>query len=281
MFRRRIPSTLKDGMCSYTQDWYYCVALVIGKKLPRDKGIVPYLLRMLRHFLPKIKNAWEFNHRFGYNFKLYTPPCAIETCFLYEGDSPFRTRGTPRSSSKSVTLLKNGGINNKWLRNKDNWMKEFEKECQSERDEFFKQLDELNKVALDHMYDTNFGGLATECIKKSKRYDGAKTPEEQKAIARKRFHARAMIPVESQNGIQKITLKCRSFDSHGAPLKIRYFEPYFRHNIIHYMPMDDMWELPNVRAGDVVQMCFTIKPWCMEKRYYGLRYELVPTIFVW
>ena len=43
-----------------TQFWCYSVAVIIKQALPRDKGLVPYILRIIREMLPR-----EKSHRVG------------------------------------------------------------------------------------------------------------------------------------------------------------------------------------------------------------------------
>lgn len=203
---------------------------------------------------------FDFQNVAGYGYKLMTPPCESRYPHIAEGGNYNRSKfsKTPATSNIVATLLKDGGADR----------------FQSERDDFFAHLAELNKSGLDQMYDTDIGGAATAARNKAKRYYKSKTPEEQEEKARENFHKTAMIPLKNRDGVSQVTIKCRAYNRDGNPRDIRYVQPSGG----KYTEMDD---IPDVYSGAVLGMVFTMRPYCMSKDKYGITYTLVPDIIVY
>jgi hypothetical protein len=196
----------------------------------------------------------------GYAYKLMTPPCVAEWPHIGEGGNFMKSKFSKTESTSNImaTLLKTGGS----------------EEHQSERDDFFARMDELNKSALDQMYDKDIGGAATAARSKASRYYKSKTPEEQEAKARESFHKGAMIPLKTKDGVEKITIKCRAFNKDGSARPVRY---------VHTAggQYEEMKETPEVYNGALLSMVFTMRPYCMSKDKYGITYTLTPDIVVY
>ena len=98
----------------------------------------------------------------GYGYKLMTPPCECVWPHIAEGGNFMKSKFSKTQSTSNImaTLLKAGGS----------------EEHQSERDDFFARMYELNKSALDQMYDKDIGGAAGAARSKAGRYYKNKTP---------------------------------------------------------------------------------------------------------
>ena len=203
---------------------------------------------------------YDFQNEAGYNYKLMTPPCESRYPWLAEGGNYNKSKfaKTPSTSHIVATLLKEGGS----------------ERFQSERDDFFARLAELNKSGLDQMYDADIGGAATAARNKAKRYYKSKTPEEQEAKARENFHKSATVPLKTLEGETKVTIRCKAFNRDGNPRSVRYVQTTGG----KYVEMD---EVPDVYSGAVLGMVFTMRPYCMSKDKYGITYTLVPDVIIY
>lgn len=208
----------------------------------------------------KQETYYDFQNDAGYSYKLMTPPCASRYPHVAEGGNYNRSKfsKTPATSKIIATLLKDGGS----------------EKFQSERDDFFARLVELNASGLDQMYDADIGGAATAALNKAKRYYKSKTPEEQEAKARENFHKAASTPLKMHDGEMTVEPKCAAFNRDGNPRKVRYVQPIGGQYV-------EMEEAPEVHSGAVLGMVFTMRPWCMSKDKYGITYSLVPDIVVY
>lgn len=202
----------------------------------------------------------DLSNAAGYAYKLMTPPCVAEWPHIAEGGNYMKSKfsKTQATSNIKATLVKSGGS----------------EEHQSERDDFFARMAELNASALDQMYDKDIGGAATAARNKAKRYYKSKTPEEQEAKARESFHKVAMIPLKNVDGSEKITIKCRAFNKDGTPRAVRYIHTSGGQYV-------EMKETPEVYSGALLSMVFTMRPYCMSKDKYGITYTLTPDIVVY
>ncbi len=203
---------------------------------------------------------FDFQNEAGYGYKIMTPPCESRYPHIAEGGNYNRSKfaKTPATSNIVATLLKDGGT----------------ERFQSERDDFFARLVELNKSGLDQMYEADIGGAATAARNKAKKYYKSKTPEEQETKAREQFHKTAMIPLKNRDGETQATIKCRAYNRDGNPRSIRYVQPSGG----KYNEMED---IPEVYSGAVLGMVFTMRPYCMSKDKYGITYTLTPDIIVY
>lgn len=202
----------------------------------------------------------DLSNEAGYAYKMMSPPCEAEWPHLAEGGNFMKSKfsKTQATSNITATLLKNGGS----------------EEHQSERDDFFARIGELNKSALDQMYDKDIGGAATAARSKAKRYYKKLTEEEQETKARESFHKGAMIPLKSIDGAEKMTIKCRAFNKDGTPRPVRYVHTSGGKYV-------EMEETPELYSGALVSMVFTMRPYCMSKDKYGITYTLTPDIVVY
>ena len=202
----------------------------------------------------------DLSNNAGYAYKLMSPPCMVEWPHIGSGGNYLKSKfsTTPETSHITATLLKSGGND----------------EHQSERDDFFAQMEKLNKSALDQMYEKDLGGAASAARTKAQKYYKTKTPEQQEEKARESFYKTATIPLKTVDGSDKITVKCRAFNKDGTPRAIRY---------VHtsggkYVEMPDT---PAVYSGALLSMVFSMRPYCMSKDKYGITYTLTPDIVVY
>ena len=208
----------------------------------------------------KQETFYDFQNEAGYGYKLMTPPCASMYPHIGEGGNYNRSKfaKTPATSNILATLLKDGGS----------------ERFQSVRDDFFLRLAELNKSGLDQMYDADVGGAATAARSKASRYYKSKTPGEQEVKAREAFHKTATIPLKNQEGVTKVTIKCRAYNRDGTPRSVRYVQPVGGKYV-------EMEAVPEVYSGAVLSMVFTMRPYCMSKDKFGITYTLTPDIVVY
>lgn len=208
----------------------------------------------------KQETFYDFQNQAGYGYKLMTPPCASRYPHIAEGGNYNRSKfaKTPATSNITATLLKDGGS----------------AKFQSERDDFFARLGELNKSGLDQMYDADIGGAATAARAKAKRYYKSKSEEEQEVKARENFHKAATVPLKVKDGEHIVAPKCRAFGRDGNPRAVRYVQAVGG----RYVEMD---AAPEVHSGAVLGMVFTLRPYCMSKEKYGITYTLTPDVIVY
>ena len=208
----------------------------------------------------KQETFYDFQNEAGYGYKIMTPPCESLYPHIGEGGNYNRSKfaKTPATSNILATLLKDGGP----------------ERFQSERNDFFARLTELNKSGLDQMYDADVGGAATAARAKASRYYKSKTPEEQEIKAREQFHKTAMVPLKNVEGVEKVTIKCRAYNRDGTPRSVRYVQTVGGQ-------YDEMEAVPEVYSGAVLSMVFTMRPYCMSKDKFGITYTLTPDIVVY
>jgi len=208
----------------------------------------------------KQETFYDFQNEAGYAYKLMTPPCESRYPHIAEGGNYNRSKyaKTPATSNITATLLRDGGSD----------------KFQSERNDFFARLSELNKSGLDQMYDSDIGGAATAARNKAARYYKSKTPEEQEAKARENFHKAATVPLKTRDGVTSVAPKCRAFNRDGNARDVRYVQICGG----RYMEME---EKPEVHGGAVLGMVFTLRPYCMSKDKYGITYSLTPDVIVY
>lgn len=196
----------------------------------------------------------------GYAYKVVTPPCETLFPHLCEGGNEGGKFSKTKESASIVTNLLRGGE---------------DKQFQSERDDFFTWLANMNDSILDQMYDEDIGGASTAVrAKTKKRYSKNKTPEELEVMSRKAFKKSAMVPLKTMNGEEQLVTKCKAYTNDLAPREIRYVQTSGDKYI-------EMEETPTIRGGALVSTVFSIRPFTMAKDKYGLTYKLIPDVVVY
>tara|TARA_B100001059_G_scaffold187039_1_gene189116 strand:- start:195 stop:1778 length:1584 start_codon:yes stop_codon:yes gene_type:complete len=208
----------------------------------------------------KMEMFHDIENDSGYSYKVVTPPCNALYPKLSEGGNEGGMYSKTKQTSHIITHLLRAGD---------------EKEFQSERDDFFTWLSDINDTCLQQMYDANVSGTAAAAREKTKkRYGKNKTEEELEAMSFKAFKRGAMTPLKVKNGEEQIVVKCRAYTRDLAPRAIRYVQTVGN----KYVEMD---ERPDIRNGALLSCVFQVRQFSMSKDKYGLTYSLTPDIVVY
>lgn len=196
----------------------------------------------------------------GYAYKLVTPPCEARYAHLSEGGNEGGMYSKTKESAKITTQLLRGGV---------------DEQFQSERDDFFTWLADVNDDCLNQMFDADVAGAATAVrAKTTKRYGKTKSPEELEAMARRSFKKSAMVPLKEKDGIEFLVTNIKAYTKDLNPREIRYVQPSGG-------KYTEMEEKPTIHSGAIISTVFSIRPFAMAKDKYGLTYTLIPDIVVY
>lgn len=203
------------------------------------------------------KSYFNFKNANNYDFMVITPPC--ESRYVYLGENG--NLGGMYSQTKADACLKTD-----LLRTGE------DEEHQSERDDFFEWLKNVNDHCLKEMYDNDMNGATTAIrAKTAKRYGKNKTAEELEALSLKTFKKSARVPLKEKDGIEFLTTKVKAFAKDMMPRTMRYFRN----------DSSEMESAPEIRSGAMLSTILAINPYAISRDNYGISYKLVPQLIVY